>query len=85
MTGKDVSETDMPEGVEFRGPLFTSAVFGMEKGTERTLAMMVEKVESGEFKLPAEVRVVGPGLESVVEGLKIAMAGVSGQKLVVSM
>jgi len=85
VTGKDVVKEDMPEGAVFRGPLFTGALYRMVNGTERTLAMMVEEVERGRFRLPVEVRVVGKGLESVVEGLKIAMAGVSGQKLVVSL
>jgi len=85
VTGTDVVKEDVPEGVVFRGPLFTGALYRMVNGTARMLAMMVEEVERGRFRLPVEVRVVGEGLESVVEGLEIAMAGVSGQKLVVSL
>lgn len=84
-TGKDVVKEDVPEGVIFRGPLFTGTLYRMVNGTQRTLAMMVEEVERRRFRLPVEVKVVGEGLESVVDGLKIAMAGVSGQKLVVSL
>jgi len=85
VTGRDVGKEDVPEGVEFRGPLFTSALWRVEGAIERTLKMMVEEVESGRLKVPGEVCVVGHGLEGVVDGLKIAMAGISGQKLVVSL
>lgn len=85
VTGHDVVKVDVPEGVTFHGPLFTSMLFGMEKGTERTLEMMVNETEKGSFKVPVEVKVVGQGLQSILKSLKLAMQGVSGQKLVVAL
>lgn len=80
ITGQDVT---VPEGVNST-VLFGRQVFGT-KGGLRILPGLAELIESGQFKLPTNVEVVGEGFEAIQSGLeKLMKGGVSGNKYVVS-
>ena len=80
MTGQNVK---VPEGVN------STAVFGRQifgaKGGINAIPILANLVESGRYKLPVKVEVVGKGFEGIEQGLDKIMKGVSGENYVVSM
>jgi len=83
-TGVDVKAEDVPEGVQHTVTTMAN-LFKMPDGIAKTMEALTKMAEEGKYKVPIEVKKVGSGLESVGEGLKMMMKGVSGQKLVVSL
>ena len=83
-TGVDVKAEDVPEGVQHKVTTMAN-LFRMPDGIAKTMQALSKLAEKGRYKVPIEVKQVGSGLESVDEGLKAMMKGVSGQKLVVSL
>jgi len=83
-TGVDVKPEDVPEGVQHIVTTMAN-LFKMPNGIAKTMEALSKLAEQGKYKVPIEVKKVGNGLESLDEGLKAMMKGVSGQKLVVSL
>lgn len=79
MTSKSAS---VPEGVT---KLETGGwtLLGMPGG-EQVIPSLTQLIEEGRYKLPAEVKVVGHGLEQIPEVMD-QVRGVSGQKLIVTL
>lgn len=78
VSGRDTKE--VPEGVQFL-PANAYMVWGAP-GVMEGLAKMLE---SGTFKLPVEVKVVGEGFEAIGTAIEELKKGTSGVKLVVSL
>ncbi|KAK4638953.1 hypothetical protein QC761_703030 [Podospora bellae-mahoneyi] len=80
MTGEKL---EVPEGVK------AATVFGrmafQTDGGGAAMTKLVDLVESGRFKMPLEIEVVGKGLGVIGAGLERLRGGVSGTKLVVSL
>jgi NADPH:quinone reductase-like Zn-dependent oxidoreductase len=83
-TGVDVKAEDVPEGVQHTVTTMAN-LFKLPDGIAKTMEALSKLVEDGKYKVPIEVRKLDGGLESVGDGLKTMMKGVSGQKLVVSL
>ena len=80
VTGQNV---EVPEGVE--GTLiFSPQIFGA-KGGIRAMPALADLIESGKFKVPISVEVLGKGLDAIEPGLDKLMKGVSGTKFAVSL
>lgn len=80
ITGQEVT---VPNGVNGTA-VFGRQIFGTNGG-QAVLAGLVRLLESGQFKLPTNVEVVGKGFEAIQPNLERLMKdGVSGNKLVVS-
>lgn len=96
----DIYDTLDPNGSKKYGALVTSksatvpegvtkietggwTLLGMPGG-EQVIPALTELIESGNYKLPAEVKVVGHGLEQIPEVMD-QVRGVSGQKLIVTL
>ncbi|KAJ5584927.1 uncharacterized protein N7459_004727 [Penicillium hispanicum] len=78
-TGQNVT---IPNGVKAT-VLFGRQIFGTEGGLA-VLSNLTSLLESGQFKLPTKVEVVGHGLEAIQPGLdRLMKGGVSGNKYVV--
>ncbi|KAJ0423021.1 GroES-like protein [Aspergillus carlsbadensis] len=74
---------DILEGVSatlIRGP----ELFARPEG-DRLLPGLAELLETGKYRLPARVEVVGRGFDAIEPGLRRLQGGVSGTKLVVSL
>ncbi len=80
ITGANV---EIPEGVN------STAVFGRQifgtKGGMTAMPSLASLLESGKYKLPVKVEVVGKGFDAIEQGLDKLMKGVSGTKYVVSL
>lgn len=75
--------TEVPEGVEGL-QVFGNEIFNLPGGKE-ALPTLAKLIESGEYKLPVPVSVVGTGFEAIGKGLEELKKGVSGSKLVVTL
>jgi len=73
----------VPEGVSST-VVFGRQIFGA-KGGMRAIPGLASLIESGKFKLPNKVKIVGKGVGGIELGLEKSKKGVSGVKLVVSM
>ena len=80
VTGQDV---EIPEGVESTG-IFGQQIFSTEGGMN-ALPGLADLVQSGKYKLPAKVEVLGTGFSTIESGLDKLMKGASGSKYVVSL
>ena len=80
LTGQNV---EVPEGVESKA-VFAQDIFGT-KGGMNALPGLVSLVQSGKYKLPVKVDVLGKGFKTIDQGLDKLMKGVSGTKYVVSL
>ncbi len=80
VTGQNV---EVPEGVE------STAVCGQQifgaKGGMNAVPGLASLVQSGKYKLPAKVEVLGKGVNTIEQGLGKVMKGVSGTKYVVNL
>lgn len=80
VTGQNV---EVPEGVE------STAVYGQQifgaKGGMNAMPGLASLVQSGKYKLPVKVEVLGKGFNTIEQGLEKLMKGVSGTKYVVSL
>jgi NADPH:quinone reductase-like Zn-dependent oxidoreductase len=72
-----------PDGVQIKA-VMGRQVFG-SKGGHAAMSALTGLVESGKYKLPTKIEVVGKGLDAISSGLDRLMKGVSGTKLVVSL
>ncbi|MCJ1319763.1 hypothetical protein MMC15_005099 [Xylographa vitiligo] len=73
---------EVPEGINSTA-VFCRPIFGAKGGTT-AMPGLANLVQSGKYKLPVEVEVVGKGFNSIESGLDELMKGVSGTKYVVS-
>ena len=80
VTGQDIK---VPEGVESTA-VFGQQIFGV-KGGMNAMPGLVSLVQSGKYKLPVKVDVLGKGFKVIPQGLDKLMKGVSGTKYVVSL
>jgi NADPH:quinone reductase-like Zn-dependent oxidoreductase len=80
MTGSDIKP---PDGIN-QTVVFGRQIFGANGGMN-AMPGLASLVESGKFKLPVKVEVVGKGLDSIEKGLDKLMKCVSGTKYVVSL
>lgn len=74
---------EVPDGVTSK-VILARQLFGT-KGGMNAYPGLARLVESGQYKLPVKVKVVGKGYESIEQGLETLKSGVSGEKLVVSL
>lgn len=89
-TGAKVySQVVTGQDVEVPGGINSTAVFGRQifgaKGGMTAMPGLANLVQSGKYKLPIKVEVVGKGFETIERGLDKLMKGVSGTKYVVSL
>ena len=80
VTGQNV---EVPEGVQSTS-IFGQQIFGV-KGGMSAMPGLASLVQSGKYKLPAKVEVLGNGFSTIEQGLDKLMKGVSGTKYVVSL
>ena len=80
VTGQNV---EVPEGVESTG-IFGQQILGAKGGT-KAMPGLASLVQSGKYKLPVKVEVLGKGFNAIEPGLDKLMKGVSGTKYVVSL
>ena len=80
LTGQNV---EVPEGVEATA-IFAQDIFGT-KGGMNAMPGLANLVQSGKYKLPVKVEVVGKGFTTIDQGLDKLMKGVSGSKYVVTL
>lgn len=80
VTGQNV---EVPEGVESTG-IFGQQIFGA-KGGMNAMPGLASLVQSGKYKLPVKVEVLGKGFKTIEQGLDKLMKGASGTKYVVSL
>jgi hypothetical protein len=73
----------VPEGVNAT-VIVARQMFGA-KGGMTAIPGLASLVQSGKYKLPVRVEVVGKGLESIERGLDKLIKGVSGTKYIVSL
>ena len=80
MTG---AEAKVPEGVS------STTVFGRQvlatKGGTKIMPVLASLINSGKFKVPTDVEIVGHGLDSIAPALERLQKGTSGLKLVVTL
>ena len=79
-TGQNV---EVPEGVEST-VIFGYDIFGT-KGGINAMPGLANLIQSGKYKLPAKVEVLGKGFKTIDQGLDKLMKGVSGTKYVVTL
>lgn len=80
ITGQNPQTLD---GVQIKA-VMGRPVFG-SKGGHAAMSALTGLVESGKYKLPTKIEVVGKGLDAISSGLDRLMKGVSGTKFVVSL
>ena len=80
MTGPTV---EVPEEVDST-IIYGRQIFGATGGMN-AIPALASLIESGKFKLPNKVEIVGKGFEGIEQGLDKIMKGVSGAKYVVSL
>ncbi|MCJ1386432.1 hypothetical protein MMC17_009558 [Xylographa soralifera] len=73
---------EVPEGINSTA-VFGRQIFGAKGGTT-AMSGLAGLVQSGKYKLPVKVEVVGKGFDAIEQGLDKLMKGVSGTKYVVS-
>lgn len=80
VTGQNV---EVPKGVN------STAVFGRQifnvKGGMTAMPGLANLVQSGKYKVPIKVEVLGKGFDTIGQGLDKLMKGASGTKYVVSL
>ena len=80
LTGQNV---EVPEGIH------ATVVFGRQilgaKGGQTAMPALTNLLQSGKFKLPVKVEVIGKGFDVIEPGLDRLMRGVSGTKFAVSL
>jgi threonine dehydrogenase-like Zn-dependent dehydrogenase len=80
VTGANV---EAPEGIK------STVVFGRQifdaKGGLTAMPRLASLIESGKYKLPVKVEVIGKGFDAIERGLDKLTKGVSGTKYVVSL
>ena len=74
---------NVPEGVN-SATVFGRQIFGA-KGGMTAMPSLASLYQSGKYKLPVKVEVVGKGFDAIEPGLGRLMKGVSGCKYVVSL
>ena len=79
-TGQNV---EIPEGIEST-VIFAQGIFDT-KGGMNAMPGLASLVQSGRYKLPVEVEVLGKGFRTIDQGLDKLMKGVSGTKCVVTL
>ena len=79
-TGKNV---EIPEGIESTA-IFAQGIFDT-KGGMNAMPGLGSLVQSGRYKLPVKVEVLGKGFKTIDQGLDKLMKGVSGTKYVVTL
>jgi len=80
VTGQDV---EVPRGINSIA-VFGRQIFGA-KGGMTAMPGLSNLVQSGKYKLPIKVEIVGKGFDAIEQGLNKLMTGVSGTKYVVSL
>ena len=80
LTGQNV---EVPEGV-VSTVVFAQDIFGA-KGGMNAMPGLLDLVQSGKYKLPVKVDVLGKGFKTIDQGLDKLMKGVSGTKYVVAL
>lgn len=80
VTGQDV---EVPKGVNGT-IIFGRQIFGA-KGGMNAMPALAKLIESGKYKLPVQVEVVGKGFDAISQGLDKLTKGTSGAKYVVSL
>ena len=80
VTGQNI---EVPEGVESTA-IFGQQIFGA-KGGMNAMPGLASLLESGKYKLPVKIEVLGKGFSTIEQGLDKLMKGVSGTKYVVSL
>ena len=76
-------KVETPEGISSTA-IFCRQIFDA-KGGMNDMPGLASLVQSGEYKLPTKVEVVGKWFDSIEQGLEKLMRGVSGTKYVVSL
>ncbi|KAL3488179.1 chaperonin 10-like protein [Aspergillus germanicus] len=79
-TGATVAILEDVSATVIRGP----ELFARPEG-DKLLPGLAELLESGKYRLPVRVEVVGKGFDAIEPGLRRLQGGVSGTKLVVSL
>ena len=74
-------EVKVPEGVD--SALFRSRDIGQIQGADNIMQGLQALLESGQYKLPLPLNVVGEDLDGLQKGLETMRKGVSGEKLIV--
>jgi len=80
VTGQNV---EVPEGIN-SAAVFGRQIFGA-KGGMTAMPGLATLVQSGKYKLPIKVEIIGKGFESIERGVDELMKGVSGTKYVVGL
>ena len=80
VTGQNV---EVPKGIESTA-IFGQQIFGV-KGGMSAMPGLASLLQSGKYKVPAKVGVLGKGFSTIEQGLDKLMKGVSGTKYVVSL
>lgn len=74
---------EVPKGVDST-IIFGRQTFSVKGGTSAVPALAI-LIESGKYKLPIKVEVLGKGFDTIEQGLEKLKKGVSGTKYVVSL
>ena len=86
---KTYSQPATGQNVEVPKEINSIAVFGRQifgaKGGMTAMPGLASLVQSGKYKLPIKVEVLGKGFDTIEQGLDKLMRGVSGTKYVVGL